>query len=123
MTVVMDAFNLIKEHVTWTDGVYPKLIPKEVPASQTSLLIRDAYSNLGSYGNDTFNTIEQNIVIQIYYSLDSDLDYDEVEIELMKFLTSNGYTVNDIKGRQTDPDTAQDYQTIQVTRNKVIKEK
>lgn len=123
MTVVMDTFNLIKEHVTWTDCVYPKLIPKEVPASQTSLLIRDAYSNLGSYGNDTFNTIEQNVVIQIYYSLDSNLDYDDVEIELMKFLTANGYTVNDIKGRQTDPDTEQDYQTIQVTRNKVIKEK
>ena len=123
MTAVMDTFNLIKEHVTWTGGVYPKLIPKEVPASQTSLLIRDAYSNLGSYGNDTFNTIEQNVVIQIYYSTDSDLDYDDVEIELMKFLTANGYTINDIKGRQTDPDTAQDYQTIQVTRNKVIKEK
>lgn len=123
MTVVMDTFNLIKEHVTWTDGVYPKLIPQEVPANQTSLLIRDSYSNLGSYGSDTFNTIEQNVVIQIYYSLDSDLDYDDVEIELMKFLTANGYTVNDIKGRQTDPDTEQDYQTIQVTRNKVIKEK
>lgn len=123
MTVVMDTFNLVREHVTWTDGVYPKLIPREVPASQTSLLIRDAYSNLGSYGNDTFNTIEQNVVIQIYYSLDSDLDYDDVEIELMKFLTANGYTINDIKGRQTDPDTEQDYQTIQVTRNKVIKEK
>lgn len=123
MTVVMDTFNLIKEHVTWIDGVYPKLIPKEVPTSQTSLLIRDAYSNLGSYGNDTFNTIEQNVIVQIYYSVDSDLDYDDVEIELMKFLTSKGYTVNDIKGRQTDPDTEQDYQTIQVTRNKVIKEK
>ena len=123
MTAVMDTFNLIKEHVTWVDGIYPKLIPKEVPANQTSLLIRDAYSNLGSYGNDTFNTIEQNVVIQIYYSLDSDLDYDEVEIELMKFLTSKGYIINDIKGHQTDQDTAQDYQTIQVTRNKVIKEK
>lgn len=123
MTVVMDTFNLIKEHVTWTDGIYPKLIPQEVPANQTSLLIRDSYSNLGSYGNDTFNTVEQNVIIQIYYSLDSDLDYDDVEIELMKFLTANGYTVNDIKGRQTDPDTEQDYQTIQVTRNKVIKEK
>lgn len=123
MTAVMDTFNLIKEHVTWVDGIYPKLIPQEAPANQTSLLVRDAYSNLGSYGNDTFSTIEQNVVIQIYYSLDSDLDYDEVEIELMKFLTSKGYIINDIKGRQTDQDTAQDYQTIQVTRNKVIKEK
>lgn len=123
MTVVMDTFNLIKKHATWADGVYPKLIPKEVPTNQTSLLIRDAYSNLGIYGNDTFNTIEQNVIVQIYYSVDSDLDYDDVEIELMKFLTSKGYTVNDIKGRQTDPDTEQDYQTIQVTRNKVIKEK
>ncbi|MCT3047938.1 DUF806 family protein, partial [Leuconostoc mesenteroides] len=96
----------------------------EVPASQTSLLIRDAYSNLGSYGNDTFNTIEQNIVIQIYYSVDSDLDYDDVEIELMKFLTANGYTIADIKGRVLQsPEIPQDYQTIQVTRNKVIKEK
>ncbi|MHA7611734.1 DUF806 family protein [Weissella viridescens] len=123
MTVVMDTFNLIKEHVTWADGIYPKLIPKEVPAGQTSLLIRDAYSNLGSYGNDTFNTIDQDVAIQIYYAVDSDLDYDDVEIELMKFLTSKGYTVNDIKGRQTDPDTEQDYQTIQVTRHKVIEEK
>lgn len=123
MTAVMDAFNLIKEHVTWVDGIYPKLIPEEAPKNQTSLLVRDTYSSLGSYGSDTFNTIAQNIVIQIYYSLDSDLDYDDVEIELMKFLTANGYTINDIKGRQTDPTTAQDYQTIQVTRNKVIKEK
>lgn len=125
MTAVMDTFNLIKEHVTWIDDIYPKLIPEEAPANQTSILVRDAYSSLGSYGSNTFNTIAQNVVIQIYYSVDSDLDldYDEVEIELMKFLTANGYTINDIKGRQTDPDTAQDYQTIQVTRNKVIKEK
>lgn len=123
MTAVMDTFNLIKEHATWADGIYPKLIPQEVPANQTSLLVRDAYSSLGSYGGDTFNTVAQNIVIQIYYSVDSDLDYDDVEIELMKFLTANGYTITDIKGRQTDPNTAQDYQTIQVTRNKVIKEK
>lgn len=123
MTAVMDTFNLIKEHVTWVDGIYPKLIPEEAPKNQTSLLVRDAYSSLGSYGSDTFNTIAQNIVIQIYYSVDSDLDYDDVEIELMKFLTANGYTITDIKGRQTDPNTAQDYQTIQVTLNKVIKEK
>lgn len=124
MTVVMDTFNLIKEHVTWADGIYPKLIPQEVPASQTSLLIRDAYSSLGSYGSNTFNSVAQNIVIQIYYSVDSDLDYDDVEIELMKFLTANGYTIADIKGRVLQsPEIPQDYQTIQVTRNKAIKEK
>lgn len=124
MTAVMDAFNLIKEHVTWTDGIYPKLIPEEAPANQTSLLVRDAYSSLGSYGNNTFNSVAQNIVIQIYYSVDSDLDYDDVEIELMKFLTANGYTIADIKGRVLQsPEIPQDYQTIQVTRNKVIKEK
>ena len=123
MTAVMDAFNLIKEHVTWTDEIYPKLIPEEASVNQTFLLVRDAYSSLGSYGSNTFNSVAQNVVIQIYYSVDSDLDYDDVEIELMKFLTANGYTITEIKGRQTDPTTAQDYQTIQVTRNKVIKEK
>lgn len=124
MTAVMDTFNLIKEHVTWADGIYPKLIPQEVPASQTSLLIRDAYSSLGSYGSNTFNSVAQNVVIQIYYSVDSDLDYDDVEIELMRFLTANGYTIADIKGRVLQsPEIPQDYQTIQVTRNKVIKEK
>lgn len=124
MTAVMDTFNLIKEHVTWADGIYPKLIPEETPANQTSILVRDAYSSLGSYGSNTFNTIEQNVVIQIYYSLDSDLDYDDAEIELMRFLTANGYTIADIKGRVLQsPEIPQDYQTIQVTRNKVIKEK
>lgn len=124
MTVVMDTFNLIKEHVTWADGIYPKLIPQEAPANQTSLLVRDAYSILGSYGSNTFNSVAQNVVIQIYYSVDSDLDYDYVEIELMRFLTANGYTIADIKGRVLQsPEIPQDYQTIQVTRNKVIKEK
>lgn len=122
MTVVMDTYKLIKQHVTWADGIYPKSIPEEAPANQTSLLIRDAYSDLGSFGSDTFNAITQNVVIQIYYSIDSELDYDQVEIALMKFLMSNGYTIADIKGRSTDPDTSQDYQTIQVTRSTGIKE-
>lgn len=122
MTVVMDTYKLIKQHVTWADGIYPKSIPEEAPANQTSLLIRDAYSDLGSFGSDTFNEIAQNVVIQIYYSIDSKLDYDQVEIALMKFLMSNGYTIADIKGRSTDSDTSQDYQTIQVTRSTGIKE-
>lgn len=122
MTVVMDTYNLVKQHVTWADGIYPKSIPEEAPVNQTSLLIRDAYSDLGSFGSDTFNEIAQNVVIQIYYSIDSELDYDQVEIALMKFLMRNGYTIADIKGRSTDPDTKQDYQTIQVTRNIGIKE-
>ncbi|XZO08215.1 DUF806 family protein [Weissella paramesenteroides] len=124
MTVVMDTYKLIKQHVTWADGIYPKSIPEEAPVTpkQTSLLIRDAYSDLGSFGSDTFNEIAQNVVIQIYYSIDSELDYDQVEIALMKFLMSNGYTIADIKGRSTDPDTKQDYQTIQVTRSTGIKE-
>ncbi|QEA34522.1 DUF806 family protein [Weissella soli] len=123
MTAVMDTFSLLNGHVTWVDGIHPKLIPEEILANQTSLLIRDAYSSLGNYGGNTFNTVSQNIIIQIYYSLESDLDYDTVEIELMKFLTANGYMVSDIKGRQTDPDTGQDYQTIQVKRITVLKEK
>lgn len=122
MTVVMDTYKLIKQHVTWADGIYPKSIPEEAPANHTSLLIRDAYSDLGSFGSDTFNEIAQNVVIQIYYSIDSELDYDQVEIALMKFLMSNGYTIADIKGHSTDPDTSQDYQTIQVTRSTGIKE-
>jgi hypothetical protein len=122
MTVVMDTYKLIKQHVTWADGIYPKSIPEEAPTNQTSLLIRDAYSDLGSFGSDTFNVITQNVVIQIYYSIDSEFDYDQVEIALMKFLMRNGYTIADIKGRSTDPDTKQDYQTIQVTRSAGIKE-
>lgn len=122
MTIVMSTYDLIKENITWADGIYPKLIPKEAPVNQTSLLIRDAYSDLGSFGNDTFNSIVRSVVIQIYYSIDSELDYDQVEIELMKLLMANHYTITDIKGRQTDPDTAQDYQTIQITKDTGIKE-
>lgn len=122
MTVVMDTYKLIKQHVTWADGIYPKSIPEEAPVNQTSLLIRDAYSDLGSFGNDTFNSIAQSVVIQIYYSINSELDYDQVEIELMKLLMANHYTITDIKGRQTDPDTAQDFQTIQITKDTGIKE-
>lgn len=116
----MDTYQTVKDYATWSDEVYARGIPEEHSGieNKTVILIRDAYSKASLFGSNTFNVLISNVVIQIFYSLENDLDYDEIEIGLMKYLETKGYRITDIKGRFDDPDTHQDYQTIQISKTK-----
>lgn len=122
LTVLMDTYQAVKDYATWANEVYARGIPEEHSGieNKTVILVRDAYSQVSLFGSNTFNVLISNVVIQIFYSLENDLDYDEVEIDLMKHLETKGYRITDIKGRFDDPDTHQDYQTIQVTYTKKV---
>ena len=119
-TVLVETSNLIEELTKgWADDVYCKSIPEEEldKTDKTIILVRSGYDSLEDYGSDTFNSITRTIVVQIFYATGSEIDYDSVEIKLYKDLEKNHYRIDDIKGRQDDPDTLQDFQTINITKN------
>jgi hypothetical protein len=119
-TVLVETSDLIEELTKdWVDNVYCKSIPEEEldKTDKTIVLVRSGYDSLEDYGSDTFNSITRTIVVQIFYAIGSEIDYDSVEIKLYKDLEKNHYRIDDIKGRQDDPDTLQDFQTINITKN------
>lgn len=122
-TIVMQTVDLIKSIATWSDNVYPNIIPDEEldKTDRTIILVRSADSLLGDYGSDMFMTLSDNITVQIFYSITSDLDYDVVETKLYHDLTKNNYKINRISGRLVDIDTNQCYQTFTVTKTRTTK--
>lgn len=106
----------------WIDDVYVNVIPPEEldKVDKTIALIKPVYDTLDDFGTNTFNSITQLFIIQIFYANGSDFDYDLKEISVYKGLESKGFRINLIKGRLVDPDSLQDYQTFQVTLNKTV---
>ncbi|MCK8606165.1 DUF806 family protein [Leuconostoc citreum] len=123
MTITMQARALLIKLAPWANEVYPNIIPEEVQAKtdDTIILVRPAFDSLNDYGSDQFNSITNNLSIQIFYATGNELDYDVLEAQLYQDLIHNGYQVTEVKGRLTDIDTYQDYQTFTVTKNRALK--
>ncbi|CAH1857507.1 hypothetical protein R077811_01541 [Convivina intestini] len=121
MTALMDLYEAVKSGVDWADNVFVKNIDEsEAKTDLTFLLVRDATQELDNYGSNTFHTMTYTLQIQIFYASDSDLDYDEVELKLFRYLESKGYLISNVRGRLQDPDTYQDYQTFLVNIEKEV---
>lgn len=123
MTIIVQAVELLNSITSdWVDNIYPNAIPEEAQekTDETIILVRPAFDTLGDYSSDTFNTITRHLSIQIFYKLGNEIDYDLKEVQLYKALEAKGFRVDDIKGRLTDIDTGQDYQTFTVTNNKTV---
>lgn len=122
MTMLMDAYRTVKKNVDWADAVYPKKLNQEkIQPNQTFILVRDGMQNLSAFGSNTFLQMEYGVQIQIWYSTSSTLDYDEVELKLMKTLEKHGWRIQSVRGRVQDPDTFQDFQTILISKTKETK--
>lgn len=126
MTALMDAYKLVKTNAVWANNVYVKQIPwaDSSPAklkeksNQTFILVRDGIQELSLFSSNTFIEMNYGVQIQVFYSTDSTLDYDDVEIKLMKFLESKGWHIQSVRGRIQDPDTFQEFQTIIISKTK-----
>ncbi|MDD9138313.1 DUF806 family protein [Fructobacillus sp. CRL 2054] len=112
MTALSNLYGLLDGHFDWVDNTYIKAIPDDAPNNSTFIFMRDSTQQLKDFGSNAFRSMQYDLEIQIYYSTESELDYDSVELNLMRFLISNGYVIETVRGRIQDPDTAQDYQTI-----------
>lgn len=112
MTALNNLYQLLDGHVFWTDDIYIKYVDESARKDSTFLVVRDSTQQLGDFGSNLFNSMRYDLEIQIFYSTDSELDYDSVELDLMRYLKTNGYVIENVRGRIQDPDTFQDYQTI-----------
>ncbi|USS92035.1 DUF806 family protein [Fructobacillus americanaquae] len=116
MTVLSNLYKNLNGRFDWADRVYVKSIPSSAPSDSTFIFITDSTQQIKDFGSNTFQNMQYDLEIQIFYSTKSTLDYDSVELDLMRFLNSNGYVISNVRGRIQDPDTFQDYQTIIVSK-------
>lgn len=102
--------------------IYTSNLPKEAQdnVGETIILVTDANSELGLSGNNTFHLVRRQVEIQIFYKLDIDFDIDSFEVQLMKLLKSNHWSILDIRGHSVDPDTLQMTSVIYAEQTKIL---
>ena len=91
--------------------VYANNLPKELEdnTDKTIVLLTESNPSLGLSGNDTFFSKTDRVEVQIFYKLDIDFDIEAFEMELIKFLKSEHYSITDIREHSIDPDTLQPF--------------
>lgn len=91
------------------NNVYANNLPKELEENtdKTVVLLTESNPSLDSNGNNTFFRKIDRIEVQIFYKLDIDFDIEAFEMELLKFLKSEHYSITDIREHSIDPDTSQ----------------
>lgn len=94
--------------------VYSDSIPPEVIGDKevTQVLITESVSDVGNYGDGTFNMIELGVRIQIFYSLDFDRSLLVTEVQLMKELEKKYWRVTDSQPHYLDLSQTDEQQTI-----------
>ena len=89
--------------------VYANNLPKELEdnTDKTIVLLTESNPSLDLSGNNTFFKKIDRVEVQIFYKLDIDFDIEAFEMELIKFLKSEHYSITDIREHSIDPDTLQ----------------
>lgn len=89
--------------------VYANNLPKELEENtdKTILLLTESNPSIDLTGNNTFFGKTDRVEIQIFYKVDIDYDIEAFETELLKFLTSEHYSIIDMREHSIDPDTLQ----------------
>lgn len=119
MTMLMDAYRIVKANATWADSVYvKKLDQSQMGLDKTFVLVRDGIQSQSLFGSNTYTQMTYGVDVQIWYSTSSTLDYDAVEQNLMKTLETQGWRVQTIRNRIVDPGILQDFQTITFAKTK-----
>ncbi|QTA45690.1 DUF806 family protein [Streptococcus thermophilus] len=91
------------------NDVYANNLPQELEENtdKTVVLLTESNPSLDLSGNNTFFRKIDRVEVQIFYKLDIDFDIEAFEMELIKFLKSEHYSITDIREHSIDPDTLQ----------------
>lgn len=89
--------------------VYANNLPKELEENtdKTIVLLTESNPSLDLSGNNTFFSKTDRVEVQIFYKADIDFDIEVFEMELLKFLKSEHYSITDMREHSIDPDTLQ----------------
>lgn len=90
------AFSINSGNVSLTDPVF---------------LVTEILSSPTDYGSDKYNSMNEQLQVQIYYSKETTIDVDTLENDFLKLLQKNDYRVFSISGHDFTPDN----QTLVIT--------
>lgn len=123
MLATLEMKKLLDDETTSeVQKVYTSNLPKEEQENidETIILITDVNADLGLTGNNSFFSKTTQIEIQIFYKQDLDFDIEAFENRLLKVLKQNHWSINDIRGHTTDPDTLQVTAVFYVSKENLI---
>lgn len=100
------------------NNIFADVVPPDETDGSTStdLIITESLNSPATFGNNTFNQLDQTLQIQIYYSLDFEQDTQVFEISLWKFLETIGWRIKNIQATYFDEVTSQPVRVFQVER-------
>jgi len=103
--------NLIKQGLN-TKNVYPYAIDSgNVSLTDPVFLVTEILKDPTNYGGDRFNSMNEELQVQIYYSKETTIDVDTLEDNFLKLLQKNDYRVFSTSGHDFTPDN----QTLVIT--------
>ena len=116
---LVDSLNL-----SWLDKVYLNSIPNEDldNTDLTVMLLQETDSSPAYLANSTFKGLSMGVEIQIFYKVDLDDDFNQLETEivLMKSFKEAGWLIVSSQHHSIDPDTNQVTKTIYIAKNEMI---
>lgn len=121
MSAVMDAYKLLKEaKIEGINNIYPNMIPpsKQETTDCTDILITDVIQRYTDFGSDIPTTVDEVISLNIFYGLNADTNFEEIEENLVSFFYKNYWFVTYSAGHTIDPDTKQTTKILQFQRKK-----
>lgn len=123
MSAVDDAVQLLNQaDIAGINAVEGNNLPKELVDStdKTVVLITDAVNNPSSFGNNDFWALNQEIEVQIWYSVNLETDPEDIEVGMMKAFTHQNWQVAAVRQRIIDPETSQLSNTFYFSRTKIL---
>lgn len=103
--------NLIKQGLN-TKNAYPYAVDSgNVTLTDPVFLVTEILNDPTNYGGDRFNSMNEELQVQIYYSEDTTIDVYALENNFLQLLQKNGYRAFDISGHEFTPDN----QTVVIT--------
>ncbi|MCM0598319.1 DUF806 family protein [Periweissella fabalis] len=99
-------------------NIYADSVPPDENdgAESTDLVITESLNTPSTFGNNTFNQLDQTLQVAIYYSIDFEQDSQIFEISLYKFLETIGWRIKNVQGTYFDELTSQPVRVFQVQR-------
>jgi hypothetical protein len=123
MSAVDDAVTMLSQSsIAGIDAVEGNNLPQELVDStdKTVVLVTDSANDPSSFGNNDFWALNQEIELQIWYSMELDSDLEAIEVALMKAFVHSNWQVAAVRQRTLDPETAQLTNTFYFSRTKNI---
>lgn len=103
--------NLISSNLDVKNVYAYSINSGNITISDPVFLVTEILKAPTNYGGDRFNSINEELQVQIYYSKETTIDVDTLEDNFLKLLQKNDYRMFSISGHDFTPDN----QTLVIT--------